>query len=251
MYICKKITMRVRLFVLCCLLCSVVVSSTAQQTTINCKLADVYVSQQTNKFGLYVTAIDTLLQRKYSDELLFTRMKVRHIYIAHLLFYDSKSPHIATHLREFKRDIDTLETIEKYAKEITAFKSTYAAYTAAQRPALAIYYLPRSFSLAKEAIRLLPKSPYSWAEYGNLEYCYALFINKNFNTAIEAFSKAAYLFETQNLASSCNWYYLNTLLFLAKSYEDNKQYADANKIYDKILAIRPDYQAIHRWKHSL
>lgn len=249
MYICKKNCMRLLLLGL--FFCIASFFTSAQTTALNCKLADEYVAQKTDKFGFYITVIDTLLARKYSNELLFTRMMVRHIYIAHLLFYDSKSPEISLHLRGFKHDIDTLETIDAYAKKVIPFKSAYAAYTAALRPAMAVYYLPRSFSLAKEALQLLPESPYSWAEYGNLEYCYALFISGNFASAIQAFSNAVNFFESQNLASSCNWYYLNTLLFLAKSYEDNKQFADANKIYDKILAIRPDYEAIHRWKHSL
>ena len=57
------------------------------------------------------------------------------------------------------------------------------------------------------------------------------------------------LIEEKGEVDKCNWYYINSLLFLAKSYEDNKQFDKANQVYDKILRLRPDYEAIHRWKH--
>jgi tetratricopeptide (TPR) repeat protein len=178
-------------------------------------------------------------------------MLVRHLYIAHLLFYDNANKEIARQIQAFKHDISTLEQHPQYKNSMTAFYATYYGYYAAQRPSMALFYLPRSFSLAKEAIEKNSTSPFSWTEYGNLHYCYALFLHDDFSTAIMAFTKAVELFESQKLDLSCNWYYINSLLFLAKSYEDNKQLAEANKIYDKILNIRPDYIAIKRWKHKL
>lgn len=226
----------------------------AQRTTLDCKLTELYISQNTKNFGMYIQVIDSLIARRGNNEsydLLFTRLKVRHIYIAHLLFNDSKSPEIRPQIAAFKEEIDYLLTVPGYESNIFPFRSTYAAYAAVRRPAVALYYLPRSFHLAKEAISTYPNSPYSWAEYGNLEYCYALFVSGNYSNAIEAFSKSIELFEKQSSSLSCNWYYINSLLFLAKSYEDNKQLIEANTVYDKILSIRPDYTAIHRWKHSL
>jgi tetratricopeptide (TPR) repeat protein len=82
-----------------------------------------------------------------------------------------------------------------------------------------------------------------------LQYCYALFIGGDFDDAVSSFQKAIALMEKKEKNLSCNWYYLNTLLFLAKSYEDGKKFDKANQVYDKILKIRPDYEAIHRWKH--
>lgn len=225
--------------------------SFAQNYDIDCDLTNLYVNQQTEKFGYYIQVLDTAYEKNPSSLLQFKRMKVRHFYIAHLLFYDSKSEEIEPQLEGMKRDIVELEKNPHYTKKVIAFKSAYAAYVAIESPSTAIWYLPKSFSLAKDAIEILPESPYSWAEYGNLEYSYTLFLGGNFKDAIHAYTKAVELFEKQNVLLQCNWYYLNTLLFLAKSYEDNKQLAEANKVYYKILKIRPDYEAIHRWKHKL
>ncbi|MFW5851246.1 MAG: tetratricopeptide repeat protein [Bacteroidota bacterium] len=223
----------------------------SQNSKLDCRLAEIYTQQKTEDYGLYITVIDTLLGRNYKPELHFKKMIVRHLYIAHLLFYDNTNKEIAQQIQAFKQDIRTLEKLPQYKNSMTAFYATYYGYYAAQRPSMALFYLPRSFSLAKEAIKTNSTSPYSWTEYGNLHYCYALFLHSDFSTAITAFTKAVKLFESEKLDLSCNWYYINSLLFLAKSYEDNKQFAEANKVYDKILNIRPDFSAITRWKHKL
>ncbi len=222
-----------------------------QTNDIDCKLASLFVAQKTGEFGKYVDSLTVILDKKYSSELQFKRMQVRHFYIAYLLFNDSKSKQIEVQLDGMGKDIEDLEKVPLYEYEIIAFKAAYSAYSALDNPATAIWYLPKSFSLAKDATKKSADSPYSWAEYGNLEYSYTLFLGGKFNEAIYAYKKAINLFEKYDMANKCNWYYINTLLFLAKSYEDNKQYKEANTVYDKILNLRPDYEAIHRWKHKI
>ncbi|MFO7868468.1 MAG: hypothetical protein R6U95_04115 [Bacteroidales bacterium] len=227
------------------------ITSLSQTSKLDCRLADLYVHQDIEEYDMYISVIDTLLGRSYSPELHFKKMLVRHIYIAHLLFNDSDNEKIPYHIQILKEDISSLKKHPDYAQHMTAFYATYYGYYAAQQPATALIYLPKSFSYAKKAIGETPNSPYSWTEYANLHYCYALFVHGNFSTAITAFSKAIELFENENNTLRCNWYYINSLLFLAKSYEDNKQFTKANETYNKLLKIRPDYSAIHRWKHKL
>jgi len=175
---------------------------------------------------------------------------VRHLYLAYLLFNVPESKQIDVQLEGLKADIDALKKTQKYAKTSLAFESPYLAYSALNNPVTAMYRLPLSFSAAKTAIEEAPESPYSWAEYGNLQYCYALFVGGGFADAISSFQKAISQFEAKGQNTKCNWYYINTLLFLAKSYEDGKQYDKANQVYDKILLLRPDYEAVNRWKHK-
>lgn len=221
-----------------------------QISQIDCELTHSYVTQQIGTWGKYISQLNTEISKSYSADLQFKRMMVRHLYIAHLLFNKGNSDEIELQLDGFETDLIQLEKTPKYTQKCLAFRTAFNAYTALNYPATAIYYLPKSFSYAKEAIKTQGDSPYSWAEYGNLEYCYSLFLGGEYSEAIKAFSKAAELFEKKGLAHKCNWYYINTLLFLAKSYEDNKQYQEANKVYDKILRIAPEFVAIHRWKHK-
>ncbi len=231
--------------------CTFFVLIHAQTNTLDCDLTQSYTQQTIGTWGKYISQVTTQLQQNYSPELQFKRMMIRHMYIAHLLFNDSDSKEIDIQLNGMKKDLEELEKNPQFAEKCLAFRAAYNSYCAVNSPATAVYYLPKSFSYAKDAITKQPQSPYSWSEYGNLQYCYALFLGGSFSDAIKAYKKSIELIEKQQKNLSCNWYYIHTLLFLAKSYEDNRQYAEANTIYDKILQITPQFTAIHRWKHKL
>lgn len=240
-----------KIYILCITLTLFVAHAYGQLPNLDCDLTKSYTQQTIGTWGTYISKVSTELDKKYSPELQFKRMTIRHMYIAHLLFNDADSKEIEPQLDGMNKDLNDLEKTQTYAATCIAFRSAYNAYCAVFSPATAVYYLPKSFSYAKDAISKQPNSAYSWAEYGNLQYCYALFLGGNFSDAIKSFSKAVEILEKQQKNLSCNWYYIHTLLFLAKSYEDNKQYAEANKVYDKILKVTPQFTAIHRWKHSL
>lgn len=227
----------------------VCLNATAQTQTIDCRITTSYINQNMKEWNTFVDELTTEINKKYSAELQFKRAVVRHLYLAYLLFNDKDSKQIDIQLEGLQKDIEDLEKNEAYRNKVLALKSPYYAYAALNNPITAVYRLPKCFAAAKDAISIDKNSPYSWAEYGNLQYCYSLFIGGNFSDAIKSFQKAITLIENQNQNDKCNWYYLNALLFLAKSYEDNKQFDKANQVYDKILSIRPDYEAIKRWKH--
>ena len=222
----------------------------AQGGSIDCKLTKSYTNQDIKSWGVFVDEISKELGKNYSHDLLFTRMLVRHFYIAQLLFNKGNSKEISQQMDGMGKDLDVLETVPAYAPHCLAFRATLNSYSAINNPFTAIYYLPKSFSMIKTAAGKNPQSPYVWAEYGNLEYGYREFLGGNFNDAIAYYKKSLSLFEQQKMNSACNWYYVNTLLFLAKSYENNKNYAEANRVYDRILQLIPTYEAINRWKQK-
>lgn len=232
------------------LLLSVSLGANAQSNSIDCRLASSFVNQNMKEWNVYVDELSCEYDATKSIDTRFKRMIVRHLYLAYLLFNAPESKQIDVQLEELKSDIDALKKSQKYAKTSLAFEAPYLAYAALNNPVTAMYRLPLSFSAAKTAIKEDPESPYSWAEYGNLQYCYALFVGGDFADAISSLQKAISLFEAKGQNTKCNWYYINTLLFLAKSYEDGKQYDKANQVYDKILLLRPDFEAINRWKHK-
>ncbi|MDR1761384.1 MAG: hypothetical protein LBR55_02930 [Bacteroidales bacterium] len=239
-----------KISILCCVISLSVSQLQAQKNTIDCELTRSYVNQDVKNWGIFVTKISKELTLHYSHELLFSRMLVRHFYIAQLLFDKGNSKVIAQQMEGMSKDLDALEKLPAYAPHCMAFRAALNTYSAISSPFTAIYYLPKSFSIIKTAVEKSPQSPYVWTEYGNLEYGYREFLGGNFNDAITYYTKALRLFEQQKLNTPCNYYYVNTLLFLAKSYEGNKNYKEANWVYDAILQLIPSYEAIHRWKQK-
>ncbi|MDR2962676.1 MAG: hypothetical protein LBU90_03415 [Bacteroidales bacterium] len=222
----------------------------AQSTSFDCELTRSYINQNVGQWGGFVTKISHEMTVNPSPELLFTRMLVRHFYIAQLLFNKGSSKAISAQMAGMNADLDALEKIPLYTPHCLAFRATLNSYSALNNPFTAVYYLPKSFSLIKTAVEQSPLSPYAWAEYGNLEYGYREFLGGNFNDAITYYKKSLALFEQQKANTPCNWYYVNTLLFLAKSYEGNKNYKEANVVYDRMLQLIPTYEAILRWKQN-
>ncbi|MBR7035350.1 MAG: hypothetical protein IKI25_06300 [Bacteroidales bacterium] len=235
--------------ILCILLIFCSVGAFAQKSDIDCRLTKSFINQNMKEWNVFIDELSKEFEKTKSPDVQFKRAVVRHLYLAYLLFNDKNSSQIEVQLEGLGKDIEMLEKTAQYEKIVLALKSPYLAYSALNNPVTAVYRLPMSFSAAKSAISEAENSPYSWAEYGNLQYCYALFIGGSYSDAIQSFQKALSLIEQKGEGTNCNWYYINTLLFLAKSYEDGKQFDKANEVYDKILRIRPDYEAIHRWKH--
>lgn len=233
-----------------CIILLFVIQLQAQNASIDCKLTKSYTNQDVKNWGTFVGEISKELSKNYSHELLFTRMLVRHFYIAQLLFNKGDSKEIDLQMEGMGKDLDALEKLPAYKPHCVAFRATLNSYSAINSPFTAIYYLPKSFSMIKTAVENNPQSPYVWAEYGNLEYGYREFLGGNFNDAIAYYKKSLQLFEQQKQNTACNWYYVNTLLFLAKSYEGNKSYVEANNVYDRILKLIPSYEAINRWKQK-
>jgi tetratricopeptide (TPR) repeat protein len=222
----------------------------AQNISLDCRLTKSYTNQDVKNWGAFVDEISKDLSKNYSHELLFTRMLVRHFYVAQLLFNKGDSKEISAQMTGMSKDLDALEKLPAYAPHCMAFRAALNSYSAISSPFTAVYYLPKSFSIIKSAAAKSPQSPYVWAEYGNLEYGYREFLGGNFNDAIAFYKKSLTLFEQRKQNTACNWYYVNTLLFLAKSYEGNKNYAEANRVYDTILKLIPTYEAINRWKQK-
>lgn len=222
----------------------------AQNNSLDCQLMQSYTNQKVITWGTFVNEISDELDKNYSHDLLFTRMLVRHFYIAQLLFNKGDRKEIAKQMNGMSNDLTALEKLSAYQSHCLAFRASLNSYSAIDNPFTAVYYLPKSFSIIKTAAKKNPQSPYVWAEYGNLEYGYSEFLGGNFNNAIGYYKKSLQLFENQKQNTACNWYYVNTLLFLAKSYEGNKNYAEAVSVYDTILKLIPTYEAINRWKQK-
>jgi len=58
--------------------------------------------------------------------------------------------------------------------------------------------------------------------------------------AIKLYQKSIVLMEKSNLSTN-NWFYLNTLIILAKAYISIDQYNNAKLLYEKALRKEPDF----------
>jgi tetratricopeptide (TPR) repeat protein len=64
----------------------------------------------------------------------------------------------------------------------------------------------------------------------------------SYEQAARYFEKAIKYFEDNQGNLNCNWVYLNTLAWLAQSYEKSDQERKAQSTYEKILQIEPHFK---------
>jgi tetratricopeptide (TPR) repeat protein len=59
--------------------------------------------------------------------------------------------------------------------------------------------------------------------------------------AIKAFQRSIELYEASPEKSKDNWFYLDTIAFLGKAYEKDKQQAKAIETYEKAIRLEPGF----------
>ena len=133
------------------------------------------------------------------------------------------------------------ELKEDDAEKYASFMGAFIAFEIGIDMYKAIYLGPKSMTYIYESVTINPKNPYGWLEKGNAEYHMPRAFGGSYEEAVANFSKALILFEETN-NTDLNWLYLNTLTWLAVSYEKLNDYNNAEIIYQKILAIEPEFQ---------
>lgn len=114
-------------------------------------------------------------------------------------------------------------------------------------PVSSMYNLYKCLSYVGDAVKADSLSPYGWAETGNVKFQTAILLGGDFNKIASYYRSSIAIFEQSGQDLRCNWYYINSLLFYAKCFEESKQPAEAINVYKKILRIAPDYEGAKRW----
>ena len=74
----------------------------------------------------------------------------------------------------------------------------------------------------------------------NYKYHTPSFLGGDVDQAIKYYRYAIQLFELTNQVKD-NWQYMNTLVWLAISYDKKGDSTDAKKVLNKVLSLEPDF----------
>ncbi len=114
-------------------------------------------------------------------------------------------------------------------------------------PASSMYNLMKCLSFVDDAVKADSLSPYGWTELGNVKFQMTRFLGGSYSDVASYYVKSIQIFETSGQDLSCNWYYINSLLFLAKCFEEQKKPEQAVAIYEKIISLAPEFDGAKRW----
>jgi len=139
-------------------------------------------------------------------------------------------------------DVDVLSSDERYAAFTSAMMGGLIAMKISLNPLKATYLGMKSVRLIEEAIEADRNNPAGWVEMGNARFHMPSVAGGSYKEAIINFSQAVTLFEKEKDGIRCNWYYLHALVWLARSYENTGNLAEAKKLYEELLSLEPEFQ---------
>ena len=132
---------------------------------------------------------------------------------------------------------------QKWAR-VHALKGAIYGFKAGQAPYKAPVLGVRAIREIAIAFELDKGDPHIWMEKGNIDLYRPAIFGGDKKDAIKFYLKAIELYEADPIKLENNWLYLNTLSGLASAYVKMKQIKKANKTYQKILQIEPDFEWI-------
>lgn len=138
-------------------------------------------------------------------------------------------------------DVAVLAQDEKYSAQASAMEGGLIAMRISLNPLKAAYLGMKSLRLIEESLEADRNNPAGWVEMGNARFHMPSIAGGSYKEAISNFSQAVTIFEKEKEGLKCNWYYLHTLVWLARSYENTGDFAEAKKLYEKLLSMEPEF----------
>ncbi len=207
-----------------------------------CELYDAFVDQNMEQYPPVLNKLQDQYNEKPSKHMLLQITFTQYGYLGYLIGTEQNNKAEKLLIKAQ----DNLEIISNnYGKSAVteALKAAFYAYEIALHNYKAMRLGPASLRHINNAIELDPKSPYGWVEKANAAYHMPKIIGGSYTKAIKYYKKAISIFENDNqYATRCNWYYLNTLLWLTNSYIQAEKEEKAKETAKKMLSISPGYK---------
>lgn len=222
----------------------------SKSSAISCDLYYAYITHDANRWGEILDSLDVAYSQNSSLNILEKLVLGECGYISLLI-----------ELGQNEYAIETIEVLEMHLESLKAFssheslaksiKASVLAYKANLNPGLETMYGPASLRTIDKAIAINSDSPYAWSEKASMKHNIPSFSGSSYLQAISYYTKSLELFENGNYNLKCNWYYLNTMYWLAKSYEAAGMEGKAYEVYTILLTIEPMFELARLQKETL
>ena len=151
---------------------------------------------------------------------------------------------------EFELAKKVLSTAEKNIKKLIKYNPDWAdvhgllagiyGFKIILFPTQVIFNGPKGKKYLEKATSFKEISPSIIVEMANYKYHTPQLLGGNIDEAIKFYKSAIQLFELTNQINN-NWQYVNTLVWLAISFDKQGNSAEAKKILKKLLHLEPDF----------
>jgi len=208
--------------------------------------SEFYNAYLSGEMDIWKRTMDDMEKRYNSNQsydLLYDLTIAQYGYIAYCMSTKDKRKAKEYVLKAEKNANKMLNYNEEWAR-VHALKGAIYGFKAGQAPYKAPVLGIRAVKEIAIAFELDTGDPHIWMEKGNIEFYKPAIFGGNKKDAIKFYLKAIELYEEDPVKLENNWLYLNTLSGLSSAYVKTKQIKKADKTYQKILQIAPDFDWI-------
>lgn len=167
-----------------------------------------------------------------------------------LAYYGSVAWYIRTDLaaaQDYTDSLsDALDRAERYSQLATfceMMRVSHSFFSAYLSPWLSPYYVGKAFYSFNSPDAAVLASPYYWTELGNTKYHVPDFAGRDYRSSALYYGRSAAILASDG-SCKCNWYYLNTLLWQARSLQKQKKVSQSLVVYRQIVTLRPDFDTV-------
>ncbi len=202
----------------------------------------IYYAFTRDRMETWIRAIN-ILEKEYrrtgNIDVLYELTLARYGYIGYSLGTSDRTA-AREHIRLAEEHIDKLTASSRYASSAYALQAALYAYRISMAPWRAVFWGQRSMNLIDRAIETDPRNPQAWLEHGNAMFYAPATFGGSKEKALESYNRAISIFESE-MKEHHRWLYLNTLVALAKSYQETGNKTMARITYRKALEFEPEF----------
>jgi tetratricopeptide (TPR) repeat protein len=202
---------------------------------------EIYSAYVNNKMDLWrdvIDRMDTIPEK--SNDLLLELVNYQYGYIGYCTGFDKKEE-AKNYLDLAQRNIEILEKCNFKLSVINSYKAAFYGFRIGLNPISAPVNGFRSIDCAKMALNLDSANYLAYVQYGNMKFYMPSALGGSKKVALEYYLKARDLLEKETDSITGNWNYLSLLVVLGQTYTYLNDYLSAQKVYDNILKIEPEF----------
>lgn len=162
-------------------------------------------------------------------------------YIAYLLSINKKKEASAM----LKKAILLLQSLPNWEEDakLLSLMSAFNGFRIALSPLKAPFLGPQAQDYAEKAIRIAEDQPWGYIQMGNIKNYAPSIFGGNKQEALTYYQTAQKLFKT-NMSDTYvdNWQYLNLVIAIADVWFQNKNKAEAQRLYVYLIELHPDFK---------
>ena len=204
------------------------------------KIYRAYVDQKMELWEQAIAMLDTQYKESGNKGILYELILARYGYIGYNLGIENKEK-AREHISHAEKHIDKLIESQEHESSAYALQAALYAYRISMSPLMAVFWGRKTMNLIDKAIETDPHNPSAWIEHGNAMFYAPAALGGSKEEAIKSYNRAADLLE-KKMSDSHRWLYLNTLVGLAKSYEETENNSMARLTYRRALDFEPEFK---------